>query len=74
MQYATIGIPNVTLLRMRTSVSKCTKHYLANSKTKDRQIIGNAYPEHLLECKPVSNEIQQLQGIDSNCALINAGL
>ncbi|VDK41453.1 unnamed protein product [Gongylonema pulchrum] len=38
------------------------------------QIIGNAYPEHLPECKPVPKQVQQLQEIDRACrARIQSG-
>ncbi|VDK88668.1 unnamed protein product [Litomosoides sigmodontis] len=56
------------------SAAERTKRYFAHIKTKDGRIIGNAYPEHLPECKPVPKEVQQLQEIDRACrARIQAG-
>ncbi|VDO43157.1 unnamed protein product [Onchocerca flexuosa] len=57
-----------------SSTNDRTKRYFAHIKTKDGKIIGNAYPEHLPECKPVLKEVQQLQEIDRACrARIQAG-
>lgn len=57
-----------------SSANDRTKRYFAHIKTKDGKIIGNAYPEHLPECKPVLKEVQQLQEIDRACrARIQAG-
>uniref|UniRef100_A0A158Q855 BED-type domain-containing protein n=1 Tax=Elaeophora elaphi TaxID=1147741 RepID=A0A158Q855_9BILA len=68
------SLANNKLKNSGTSTSGRTKRYFAHIKTKDGRIIGNAYPEHLPECKPVPKAVQQLQEIDRACrARIQAG-
>uniref|UniRef100_A0A915Q7Q7 BED-type domain-containing protein n=1 Tax=Setaria digitata TaxID=48799 RepID=A0A915Q7Q7_9BILA len=68
------SLANNKLKNSGASASERTKRYFAHIKTKDGRIIGNAYPEHLPECKPVPKEVQQLQEIDRACrARIQAG-
>ncbi|MCP9263788.1 hypothetical protein DINM_007165 [Dirofilaria immitis] len=68
------SLANNKLKNSGTSTSERAKRYYAHIKTKDGRIIGNPYPEHLPECKPVPKEVQQLQEIDRACrARIQAG-
>ncbi|EJW86242.1 hypothetical protein WUBG_02848 [Wuchereria bancrofti] len=68
------SLANNKLKNSGTLATERTKRYFAHIKTKDGRIIGNAYPEHLPECKPVPKEVQQLQEIDRACrARIQAG-
>ncbi|EFO20825.2 hypothetical protein LOAG_07665, partial [Loa loa] len=68
------SLANNKLKNSGTSANEHAKRYFAHIKTKDGRIIGNAYPEHLPECKPVPKEVQQLQEIDRACrARIQAG-